>query len=89
MNEWFRRNSNYLAKTKQEDKEALFLSGKSKIMAELSSSTHKKELLQKLQMAMTTSKEDKDHKDSVESSQNFTPLNEDDYYGIDGVPELQ
>lgn len=40
-------------------------------------------------MAMTTSKEDKDHKDSVESSQNFTPLNEDDYYGIDGVPELQ
>lgn len=37
-------------------------------------------------MAMTASEEDKD---SVGSSQNFTPMNEDDCYGIDGIPELQ
>lgn len=33
LNEWFSKNSNYLARTKQEDSEALFLLEKSKIMA--------------------------------------------------------
>lgn len=65
LNEWFRKNPNYLAKTKHEDNEALFLSKKSKIMAELSSSTNKKEFLIKLWMAMTTSGDDKSDNDSV------------------------
>lgn len=61
-------------------------------MVELSSSSNKKEFLKKLQMAMSTLeevKEEKDDRDSVGSSQNYTPLNEDDCYNIDGVPELQ
>lgn len=61
-------------------------------MAELSSSSNKQEFLKKLQMAMSTSeevKEEKDDKDSVGSSQNYAPLNEDDCYGLDGVPKLQ
>lgn len=79
--------------TKQDDSEAIFLSEKSKIMAELSSFSNKKEFLKLLQMWMSTSEDKaedaKEDNVSVGSSQNYNPLNEDDCYGTEGVPELQ
>ncbi|CAJ2642057.1 unnamed protein product [Trifolium pratense] len=63
------------------EKECEFLAEKSNFLADLSSSSNKKELLKKLQAAISESDINNDN-DSVGSSQSSAPNNGDDCFGI-------
>jgi hypothetical protein len=81
LQDWFIKHPRCLIKTLDTNKESEFLAEKSKFLADLSSSSNKKELLKKLQAAISESDVNNDD-DSVGSSQSLTHNNEDDCYGI-------
>lgn len=83
--DWLRKNSSCLEMSRQD---TLFLVENSKVIAELSTSTNKKEFLKKFQMVISES-QDKKKKDFVESDQSFTHLNEDDCYDVDNIEVLR
>jgi hypothetical protein len=81
LQNWFTKHPKYLIKGLDTEKESEFLAEKSKFLADLSSSSNKKELLKKLQAAISESDINNDD-DSVGSSQSSTPNNGDDCFGI-------
>ncbi|KAK2353556.1 hypothetical protein QL285_091163 [Trifolium repens] len=81
LQDWFTKHPRCLIKAPDTNKESEFLAEKSKFLADLSSSSNKKELLKKLQAAISESDVNNDD-DSVGSSQSLTHNNEDDCYGI-------
>ena len=56
---------------------------KSHMMAELASATSKKKFIKILHEAMFKSGQDNSQDEDIGSFDNFTPLNEDDCYGIE------
>jgi hypothetical protein len=78
---WCAKHPRYLIKGLDTEKESEFLAEKSKFLADLSSSSNKKELLKKLQAAISESDINNDE-DSVGSSQSSAPNNGDDCFGL-------
>ncbi|CAJ2665578.1 unnamed protein product [Trifolium pratense] len=81
LQDWFNKNPKCLVPKEVAEKEEEFLAEKSKFLADLSSSTNKKEFLKKLQVAISESDINNDE-DSGDSSQSLTRDNGDDCYGI-------
>lgn len=81
LSSWFSKNPNFVISHPDADKESGFLAEKTKFLAELTSSSNKKDFLKKLQAALSESDANNDE-DSVSSSHSLTPINEDDCFGI-------